>query len=61
MVIIDMSGRNDPYTQEESEVDSSVLLITNFYEGLVDIYNTLNNNSDQISVGLTLTLFNFYF
>ncbi|NOQ55504.1 MAG: hypothetical protein GQ477_01720 [Nanohaloarchaea archaeon] len=60
MAVIDMTDKG-PYYPKEQELDSSVPLITDLYEGMVDLYNTLTNNTDQISVGLTLTLLNFYF
>lgn len=61
MLILDMTGVGDPYSQKKPEVEHSVPLVTDLYGGMVSIYNALNNNADQISVGLTLALLNFYF
>ena len=56
-----MTGVGDPYSQKKPEVEHSVPLVTDLYGGVISIYTALNNNADQISVGLTLALLNFYF
>ena len=65
MAIIDTSGREGGgiYSQnEEPELEPSVPpVITDIYDCVISIYDALNNNTDQISVGLTLTLLNLYF
>ena len=61
MVIIDMMDEGDPYPPKEQEIDPSVPLVTDVYEGLIGIYTALNNNTDQIGVGFALALLNLYF